>query len=62
MTQGSGQGTGGGRVEKTTGGGGIEKKGGYPAGRKPAKGVPPVPQGLRQPRTTPTAQNRKPQS
>jgi hypothetical protein len=26
---------------------GIEKKGGYPAGPKPAKGVPPVPQGLR---------------
>jgi hypothetical protein len=29
---------------------GIEKKGGYPAGPKPAKGVPPVPQGLRKPR------------
>lgn len=39
------------RVEKAVGGGGFEKKGGYPAGQKPAKGVPPVPQGLRQPRT-----------
>ncbi len=29
---------------------GIEKKGGYPAGPKPTKGVPPVPQGLRKPR------------
>lgn len=29
---------------------GIEKKGGYPAGPKPPKGVPPVPQGLRKPR------------
>lgn len=44
------------RVEKATGGGGgFEKKGGYPAGPKPAKGVPPVPQGLRKPRAaTPT--------
>ncbi|OOK65344.1 hypothetical protein BZL29_7860 [Mycobacterium kansasii] len=46
------------RVEKAIiGDGGFEKKGGYPAGPKPAKGVPPVPQGLRQPRTTPKAQN-----
>ncbi len=29
---------------------GVEKRGGYPAGPKPAKGVPPVPQGLRKPR------------
>lgn len=28
---------------------GFEKKGGYPAGQKPAKGVPPVPQGFRRP-------------
>ncbi|MDV6979140.1 hypothetical protein [Mycobacterium intracellulare] len=28
----------------------IEKKGGYPAGPKPAKGAPAVPQGLRKPR------------
>ncbi len=62
MARDSNQGTGGPRVEKkTTSGGGIEKKGGYPAGPKPAKGVPPVPQGLRQPRTTtPKAKNNKP--
>jgi hypothetical protein len=43
--------TGGQPVEKATpSGDGIEKKGGYPAGPKPAKGVPPVPQGLRKPR------------
>jgi hypothetical protein len=29
---------------------GIENRGGYPAGPKPAMGVPPVPQGLRKPR------------
>jgi hypothetical protein len=27
--------------------------GGYPAGQKPTKGVPPVPAGLTKPRTTP---------
>jgi len=32
---------------------GFEKKGGYPAGQKPTKGVPPVPAGLRKPRTPP---------
>jgi hypothetical protein len=37
-------------------GGGFEKKGGYPAGAKPAKGVPAVPAGLRKPRTSLTAQ------
>ncbi|MBW0016396.1 MAG: hypothetical protein JO236_02435 [Mycobacterium sp.] len=52
MAQNPNQGTGGRRVEKATGGGGIEKKGGYEAGPKPLKGVPPVPAGLRQPRTT----------
>lgn len=30
---------------------GNDKKGGYPAGPKPANGVPPVPPGLRKPRT-----------
>lgn len=59
MAQNSSQNTGGQHFEKATGGGGIEKKGGYPAGAKPAKGVPPVPQGLRHPRTTPKAQNPK---
>jgi hypothetical protein len=44
-------GTDGQRIETTTlGDDGIDKKGGYPAGPKPAKGVPPVPQGLRKPR------------
>ena len=57
MAQGSNRGTGGRRVEKAAGRDGFEKKGGYPAGPKPANGVPPVPQGLRQPRTTPNAQH-----
>jgi hypothetical protein len=58
MARDSNQGTSGHRVEKATGGG-FEKKGGYPAGPKPAKGVPPVPSGLREPRTTPKAQSPK---
>jgi len=33
--------------------------GGYPAGRKPAKGVPPVPAGLTKPRT-PSPQGKRP--
>lgn len=46
---------GNGRVGKSaTSGDGFEKKGGYPAGRKPATGVPPVPAGLRTPRTLPS--------
>lgn len=43
-----------GRIEKAViGANGFEKKGGYPAGQKPAKGVPPVPAGLKTPRTPP---------
>jgi hypothetical protein len=61
MAQGSNQDTSGRCVEKATGRGGFEKKGGYPAGPKPANGVPPVPRGLREPRTTPKAQGPKPQ-
>ena len=42
------------RVEKANiSGDGFEKKGGYPAGRKPAKGVPHVPAGLTKPRPQP---------
>jgi hypothetical protein len=32
--------------------------GGYPAGQKPTKGVPPVPAGLRTPRTPPLQRKR----
>jgi hypothetical protein len=42
-----------GRVENAAIGDDFEKKGGYPAGPKPANGVPPVPAGLRTPRTPP---------
>ncbi len=42
------------RIEKAViSGDGFEKKGGYPAGQKPTKGVPPVPAGLTKPHTTP---------
>jgi hypothetical protein len=51
--------TGGPRTEKAVRDGGFEKKGGYPAGPKPAKGVPPVPAGLRQPRPRPQAQQQQ---
>lgn len=41
------------RIEKAViNDGDFEKKGGYPAGQKPAEGVPPVPAGLKTPRTS----------
>lgn len=43
--------------DQDSGGRGEEKDaltgGGYPAGQKPTKGVPPVPAGLKAPRTLP---------
>lgn len=56
------QADGGRRSEEAIGGARGEKTGGYPAGPKPATGVPPVPQGLRKPRTPSTAQNPRSQS
>jgi hypothetical protein len=44
-------------VEKAGADPGIENNVGYPAGPKPATGVPPVPEGLRQPRKMPSARN-----